>query len=250
MSGPLDGLRVLVAGAAGASGTAVSRALTAAGAAVVAVGSNRERLAKAFADDAGAAMPGVATYACDLADPEAVAVLAAAVRAEQGPVDGLIHLVGGWRGGGGLAGQSDDDWDFLQRSVMTTLRNTTRTFYPDLAASPRGRAAIVSATAVDSPTAGGANYAAVKAAAETWMRAVAQGFRQDQTKAGEAGGPGALHSAAVVFVVKALVDADMRAAEPERSFAGHTDVETLAAAVRDLFTADASDLNGSRRKLA
>ncbi|MCG2624137.1 SDR family NAD(P)-dependent oxidoreductase [Arthrobacter sp. I2-34] len=249
MNGPLDGLRVVVAGAASASGQAVAGALTAAGAAVVAVGSNPERLAKAFAP-AGTADPAVATYTCDLADPGAVSALATAVRAEQGPVDGLIHLVGGWRGGGGLGGQSDQDWDFLHHGIMTTLRNTTRTFYPDLAASPRGRAAIVSATAVDSPTAGGANYAAVKAAAETWMRAVAQGFRQDQTKAGEAAEPGALHSAAVVFVVKALVDDGMRAAEPERSFAGFTDVETLAAAVRDLFTTDAAELNGSRRKLA
>jgi NAD(P)-dependent dehydrogenase (short-subunit alcohol dehydrogenase family) len=151
-------------------------------------------------------------------------------------------LVGGWRGGGGITGQTDEDWDFLHRSILTTLRNTTRSFYPDLAASPRGRTAIVSATAVDSPTAGSAGYAAVKAAAEAWMRAVAQGFGKEQA--------GGQHSAAVVFVVKALVDAGMREAEPGRSFNGYTDVGTLALAVRDLFTADAAELNGSRRKLA
>ncbi|NKX49522.1 SDR family NAD(P)-dependent oxidoreductase, partial [Arthrobacter deserti] len=121
MSGPLDGLRVLVAGAAGASGTAVAGALMAAGAVVVAVGSNQERLAKAF-PGAGTAGAAVATYRCDLADPAATAALAAAVRAEQGPVDGLIHLVGGWRGGGGITDQSDADWDFLHRNIVTTLR--------------------------------------------------------------------------------------------------------------------------------
>ncbi|NKX54849.1 SDR family NAD(P)-dependent oxidoreductase [Arthrobacter mobilis] len=250
MSGPLAGVRVVVAGATGASGVAVAAALTAAGAAVVAVGSNDDHLKKAFGADDGTAQPGVATYRCDLADPEAVAQLAAAVRAEQGPVDGLIHLVGGWRGGKGIAGQTDEDWNFLQRNIVTTLRNTTRSFYPDLVASPRGRAAIVSATAVDSPTAGGANYAAAKAAAETWMRAVAQGFRKDQTVPGNDGAAGSLRSAAVVFVVKALVDAGMRAADPERSFDGFTDVDDLAEAVRDLFTTDAAGLNGSRRKLA
>ena len=109
-----------------------------------------------------------------------------------GHVDGLIHLVGGWRGGGGLAGQSDEDWEFLERGFRT-LRNTTRTFFDDLVASPAGRLAIVSSTAVEKPYPGGANYAAAKAAADAWVRAVAQGFAKQ-----------APQSAATVFVVKAL----------------------------------------------
>ncbi|TFC15702.1 SDR family NAD(P)-dependent oxidoreductase [Cryobacterium algoritolerans] len=209
---------VLVAGATSAAGLAVVSALTRAGAGVIAVGSNAERLRALRA-----AAPAAVTYQCDLADFAAVTGLAAVVHAEHGPIDGLIHLVGGWRGGGGLAGQGDDDWDFLHRNVVTTLRNTTRAFNADLLASPAGRLAIVSSVSVDNPVAGGANYAAAKAAAETWTRAVGQGFRK-----------AAAPAAAVVFVVKGLEGLETE----------------LAARVVALWDTDAAALDNTRVFLA
>jgi hypothetical protein len=73
---------------------------------------------------------------------------------------------------------------------------------------------------------------------------MAEGFRQD----GPADGP--QHSAAVVFVVKALVDAGMRSRQPERKLPGYTDVEQLAAAAVGLFSQPAAELNGQRLVLA
>ncbi|MDN3496178.1 SDR family NAD(P)-dependent oxidoreductase [Planococcus sp. APC 4015] len=113
-------------------------------------------------------------------------------------VDGILHLVGGWRGGGGLAGQSDEDYRALEGS-FTALRHVSRAFDADLRASSAGRLAIVSSTAVARPLAGGANYAAVKAASEAWTRAVAQGFAKAARDAGEP-----LTAASVVFRVKSL----------------------------------------------
>jgi NAD(P)-dependent dehydrogenase (short-subunit alcohol dehydrogenase family) len=209
---------VLIAGATSAAGLAVAAALSAAGARVIAVGSNAERLAglRDRVTDA-------ATYVCDLGDFSAVTALAATVNAEHGPIDGLVHLVGGWRGGGGLAGQTDEDWAFLHSHVLTTLRNTTRAFNQDLLASPAGRLAIVSSVSVDRPSPGGANYAAAKAAAETWTRAVGQGFAK-----------AAPDAAAVIFVVRAL-----DGLEPE-----------LAAAVAGLWDAPAASVNNTRVLLA
>lgn len=195
------GRTVLIAGATSAAGLAVAAELSAAGARVIAVGSNAERLELVRDRVADAA-----TYVCDLSDFSAVTALAATVNAEHGPIDGLIHLVGGWRGGGGLAGQTDEDWAFLHSHVVTTLRNTTRAFNENLLASPAGRLAIVSSVSVDKPTPGGANYASAKAAAETWTRAVGQGF----AKAGSDAGPSA---AAVVFVVRALEGLEPQLAE-------------------------------------
>lgn len=199
------GRTVLIAGATSASGHACAAALTAAGARVIAVGSNAERLGE-LAD----AVPGIITRVLDLGDLAAVTALAEEIRAQSathghGGLDGLIHLVGGWRGGGGLAGQSDEDWDALE-AAFGTLRNTTRAFNDDLLASDAGRLAIVSSVSVERPLAGGANYAAAKAAADAWTRAVAQGFAK-------ATAPEPPTAAAVVFVVKSLAGLEQQLAE-------------------------------------
>ncbi|WP_422936425.1 SDR family NAD(P)-dependent oxidoreductase [Sinomonas sp. P47F7] len=248
MSPSAEGAVVVVAGATAASGVATVRALRAAGATAIAVGSNAERLAAAFGPPSSEANDGgVPQRACDLADYAAVQALAAELRGTFGAVDGVIHLVGGWRGGGSLAEQSDEDWDFLARSAITTLRNTSRAFFDDLLASPRGRFAMVTSTTLDRPTAGIANYAAAKAAAEMWTRAAAEGFSAAQSGRKEAPVPQA--SAAVVLAVKALLDDAMRTAQPERRFPGYTHVDELAARVVALFAEDAATLNGARLDL-
>lgn len=208
---------VLIAGASSASGAAVAAALDARGARTIAVGSNRERL-----DPLVDRFPSLTPFECDLTDARATDTLAANVRDEFGRLDGVIHLVGGWRGGGGIAGQSDEDWAFLSRS-LTSLRNVSRAFYDDLLASDAGRLAIISSTSVDTPTAGGANYAALKAASETWVKALAQGF----AKAGDT-------AAAVIFVVKTLVGLEAE----------------LADRVVGLWASDAATMNGARLPLA
>jgi hypothetical protein len=53
-----------------------------------------------------------------------------------------------------------------------------------------------------------------------------------------------------VLVVKALVHDGLRAAKPDASFAGYTDVRDLADAIVGLWDADAADVNGQRRVLA
>lgn len=242
MSRFLTGRTIVVAGSTSASGTAVVRVLTEAGALVVAVGITAHRVR-----ELAATHDSVTGYVCDLADRESVDELAGSVRAEVGPVDGLIHLVGGWRGGGGIHGQTDEDWNFLHTSVLTTLRNTSRAFFDDLAASPVGRLVIVSAESAASPAVDGAAYAAVKSAAEAWTLAVADGFHRLQ--AGHQVTTVEQHSAALVFVVKALVDDRMRAAHPERKFPGYTDVALLADAVRDVFAREARVINGRRLPL-
>ncbi|MET3921494.1 SDR family oxidoreductase [Arthrobacter sp. UYEF20] len=255
-------LNVVVTGGSGPSGIATARALHDAGHTVFTVGSDGPRIEAA----AAAAGTGVTPLVCDLASLADVRALHATIAAKVGAVDGVVHLVGGWRGAKGITDQSDEDWDFLERGAITTLRNVTRVFYDDLAASDSGRFAMVSSTAVGTPTAATASYVAAKAAAEAWTLAVADGFRRDQAAArsgstadpgspavpgstavpGSSGNPVEQRSAAVVFVIKALVDPGMRANSPERKFPGFTDVEELAAAVAGLFTTPAAELNGQR----
>ena len=210
---------VVIAGATSASGRVVARALVDAGARVIVVGSHQGRL-----DELEVEIPGVIGERADLTDGDDVLELAMRVHAKVGDVDGVVHLVGGWRGGGGIPGQTEEDYRLLERS-FTALRYVSRVFWDDLTASDAGRVAIVSSTTVEKPTAGGANYAAVKAASESWMRSLADGFAK-------AGAP----AAAVTFRVKSLAGLEVRLAD-----------EVVALWSTD---AAAADLNGRITTLA
>lgn len=215
-TGGVAGRLVLIAGATSASGHAAARALIGAEARVVAVGRDPDKL-----DALGTEVPDVRLERCDLTDEGDVAALAERVHAAEGAVDGVLHLVGGWRGGGGLAGQTDEDYRFLERS-FTALRHVSRAFDADLRASSAARTAVVSSTAVTRPLAGGANYAAVKAASEAWARALAQGFAKAARDSGQP-----LAAASVVFRVKSLSGLE----------------EALAQRFADLWMTDAGELN-------
>jgi len=226
--GGLGGRVVLIAGATSASGRAVAQALLDAGARVVSVGSDEGRLEALAAE-----IPGVIVEHADLADEDHVLELAMRVHGRVGDIDGVIHLVGGWRGGGGIPGQTEEDYRLLERS-FTALRHVSRAFWGDLVTSTAGRIAIVSTVMVESPTAGSANYAAVKAASESWIRSLAHGFAPrpvDEAGAMQEREPGG--GAAVVFRVKSLAGLE----------------ERLAAAVVDLWRADAAVLNGRVEEL-
>lgn len=215
-----QGRTVVIAGATSASGLAAARALADAGARVIAVGRDHTKLdalATALADSGH-----VRTVVCDLQDADEVQSLVGALRYDGVRIDGILHLVGGWRGGGGLPGQSDEDFRALAGG-LTALRHVTREFWPDLIASDAARCAIVSSTAVERPLAGGANYAAVKAAEEAWARAMAQGFAKDARDAGRT-----LRAASVVFRVRTLAGSEGVLAD---RFTGLWDAE--ASAVND-----------------
>ena len=201
--------RVVIAGATSPLGIATATALSEAGHEVLAIGRDAERLEQ---------VPAAERIVCDLADFTAVQQLAQHV----GSADGLIHLVGGWRGGGGLAGQSDEDFEWLERNVLTTLRNTTRAFAEMIGTSDAGRIAIVSTKGLENPTAGNANYVAVKAAAEAWLQAAGHELRE--TPAGVS-----------IIRVKALVTEQERIDNPDRKFPGYSDVTDVAAELASQF---------------
>ncbi|KAB8181365.1 SDR family NAD(P)-dependent oxidoreductase [Microbispora catharanthi] len=171
--------------------------------------------------------------AVDLLDRAAVRALAERVRAEHGRVDGVVHLVGGWRGSKTFADTSLDDWDLLHDLLIRTLQNVSLEFEPLLRASGNGRFAIVSARAAQKPTQGGAAYAAAKAAAEAWTLSLADALKDTS-------------AAAVVLVVNALVHDEMRAANPDKPYRTFTDVKDLAAAVAGLWDEEPAAVNGRR----
>lgn len=238
--GSLEGSVVAVAGAAGPAGAAAVLRLAEEGATVVAADADAERLAQAV-DAARFAHGGASVTGdtVDLLDLGAAQEWASRTEKEFGRVDGLVHLVGGWRGSRSFAETDLADWDALHSLLIRTVQHTSLAFEGALKRSGNGRFLLVSAAGATKPTAGNAAYCAAKAAAEAWTLALADSFR----KAGGDAGPSA---AAAILVVKALVSEQMRADRPNAKFAGFTDVSELAEAIAGTWSTPTEEVNGNR----
>ncbi|CAG6392510.1 NAD(P)-dependent dehydrogenase, short-chain alcohol dehydrogenase family [Actinacidiphila cocklensis] len=242
-SGGLDGAVIAVAGAGGPAGRAVLQRLARAGGHVVAADADPERLAEAVDAaryDAGGA--DITGEIVDLLDLEASQDWAGRIEKDHGRVDGLVHLVGGWRGSASFPETELADWDVLHKLLIQTVQHTSLAFHDGLMRSPGGRYVLISAAGASSPTAGNAAYAAAKAAAEAWTLALGDSFSK-------LSGPDGPTAAATVLVIKALVHDGLRAERPQAKFAGFTDVRDLADAIADVWNRNADDVNGTRQWL-
>src|SRR4051794_38847143 len=208
MTAPLEGRRIAVAGAGGSLGPHVVRVLAEQGAWVAAGDRDAERLDL------------VRDHAADFAAVDLSSDAGARAWADAlGDVDGLLHLVGGWRGGPEVEALDLADLELLEGLLFRTVVHATRAFAPRLkAAGPRGRFALVSSAVVSRARPGNAAYAATKAAAEAWTA----------TFAAELADHGAT---ANVVVVNAIVTPEMRAENPDKSYATYTDAEDIAQAL-------------------
>jgi NAD(P)-dependent dehydrogenase (short-subunit alcohol dehydrogenase family) len=227
----LEGRVIAVPGAGGSLGPHVVHALTRAGATLELADVSAEKLAPLAGER-------VRTQIVDLLDPAATTAWAAALEERHGRVDGVAHLVGGWRGGRPLAEAPLEDWDVLHGLLVRTVQHTSRAFHGALTRSGRGRFVLVSAKQAVRPTDANAAYAAAKAAAEAWTFALAEGFAS--------AGSGAT---ANVVAINALVTPEMREAEPEKAFKTFTDAADVAEAIRFLISDGAAKMNGQRLAL-
>ena len=239
-NGALSGAVIAVAGAGGPAGRATLARLADAGATVIGSDNDPERLAEAV--DAARYGHGGSTVVgdtVDLLDLQSTRDWATRIEKDFGRVDGVVHLVGGWRGSETFTKTSLDDWDFLELLLIRTVQHTSLAFHESLQRSDRGRYVLISAAGASNPSAGNAAYAAAKAAAEAWTLAMADFFRK-------AGGTEELTSAAAILVVKALVHDAMRAERPNAKFAGFTDVKDLAEEIAGIWAKPAAEVNGNR----
>jgi 3-oxoacyl-[acyl-carrier protein] reductase len=225
---------IVITGAGGGLGPAVVSAAAQAGARLTLVDIGVERLTP-LRDAHPDAVARV--LAVDLTEPNAVDQLASDVEAADG-IDVLWHLVGGWRGGRPLPDAPLEDWEWLQRLLVTTTVNVTRSFAGPLARSEHGRFAIVSSPQATAPTSTNAAYAATKAAAEATTLALAHHFDAVSAPA----------TANIVVVPAILTDA-MRAAAPDRVWTNQVPADQIATTLVFLATDAAQMMNGQRVRL-
>jgi NAD(P)-dependent dehydrogenase (short-subunit alcohol dehydrogenase family) len=231
----LDGRVVAIAGVGGGLGPLVAAELAAAGAIVAGTDRDRELL-DSLAAELGIPAERWDGRAVDMLDEAAVGEWCAALVERFGRVDGLVHLVGGWRGGQPLHEAPLADWDLLHGLLIRTVQHTTRAFHQQLAASEHGRFVLVSAKQAQAPTNSNAAYASAKAAAEAWTLAFADGF--------EPGG-----ATANIVVVEAILTPRMREEDPDNDFPSFTPAEQVAEAIAFLCSDAAAKMNGQRLRL-
>lgn len=230
MAGELDGRVIAVSGGAGNLGPTVVQCLADAGAVPCVCGRDQRGLDELASE---IEQP-IETDVVDLLDADAARGWASDLAARHdGRVDGLVHLVGGWRGGTPIEEAPLEDWDFLSALLVRTVQHATQAFAQHLMASGHGRFALVSAGQAQSPTHANAVYAAAKAASETWTLALADRFK----------GTGAT---ANIVVVGAIVTPQMRAEGPDKDFSTFTPAEEIAEAIAYLCSDATSSMNGQR----
>jgi 3-oxoacyl-[acyl-carrier protein] reductase len=180
VAGTLE-VRILVTGATGDTGRAVCALLMARGDTVLAVGTDASRLETVDATE---------RLVADVTDRDATDALAADVATRHESLDGILHLVGGWK-----PGWSDEVTDWLNARIVNSLLNVSEAFEGMLLAAPAGRLAIVSTTAVTHDGPPTSAYAAAKLAVESWLA---------QLNARWAGTP----TGAVTYVVRSIGDGE------------------------------------------
>jgi NAD(P)-dependent dehydrogenase (short-subunit alcohol dehydrogenase family) len=231
----LDGRVIAIAGAGGGLGPVVAKRLAEDGA-TLALADRSQEIADSTAEGLELPADRVAATAVDLLDESAANDWAAATEERFDRVDGLLHLVGGYRGGDPIHSFDLADYDFLHGLLVRTLQLASRAFHSALTKSGRGRFVLVSAAAAQHPEGTNAAYASAKAAAEAWTLALADSFA----------GTGAT---ANIIVVNAIETPALREENPAAERPTFTPAEDLAEAIAFLCSDSAARMNGQRLAL-
>ena len=231
----LDGRVIAIAGAGGGLGPVVAQRLADAGA-ILSLADRSQETADSVASALGIPGDRVDPRAVDLLDEAAANDWAASIEDRFGRVDGLLHLVGGYRGGDPIQSFDLADYEFLHDLLVRTLQLATRAFHSALTKSEHGRFVLVSSAAAQSPESTNAAYASAKAAAEAWTLALADSFAGTRATAN-------------LIVVNAIETPAMREESPETERPTFTPAEDLAEAIAFLCSDSAARMNGQRVSL-
>jgi NAD(P)-dependent dehydrogenase (short-subunit alcohol dehydrogenase family) len=226
---------VAISGAAGGLGPTVARAFLEAGASLAVAGRDESRLVRML-DTIGAPPDRRLATAADLSDPEAAAAWAGAVTARFGKVDVLLHLVGGYAGGGALSDLKAADWQMLHTMLVLTTFAVVRAFAGPLKSAGSGRFIGVTSPKAQAPTARSALYAMAKAASDALVLSLADELR----------GSGATANLVVVDSIEEPPKAGTGTRAP---YGKSTPAGEIAAAMLFLCSPQAATINGVRLPL-
>lgn len=158
-----SGRVVIVTGAAGGLGSAVTRAFEMAGAKLVLVDRAADRLPRLFPEMVYSPDHFLAV-SVDLTDPEAVDAMVEETVQRFGRVDVLANIAGGFRSGTPVHDTSFETWDYLLNLNARTVLIVSRTVIPHMLEQESGKIVNVAARAALKGSANMAAYSVSKSA--------------------------------------------------------------------------------------
>lgn len=156
---------ILITGANGGLGTAVTEAFLAAGATVV--GTSKSASAADFPHPNFVAMPS------DLTNHASARELAAGVIARFQKIDVVVHVMGGFAGGPPTQDTDDDTWDRMMNLNLRSAFNLLRAVVPPMRQAKSGRIVAIAGRVAEEPQPGLSAYNASKAGLVALVRTVA-----------------------------------------------------------------------------
>jgi len=162
---------VLITGAKGALGTAVTQAFLAAGAMVA--GSSKTIQDSDFSNPLFAAIP------ADLTVAESAGYLVNGAVRRFGKIDALVHVMGGYAGGMSIPETTDETWDLMMNLNLRAAFNILRAVIPQMRQAGRGRIVAISSRQAVEPAAYLSAYNASKAALVALIRTAALENKDD-----------------------------------------------------------------------
>ena len=145
----------------------------------------------------------------------------------------LLHLVGGYAGGGPIASFADEDLDAMLRQHLWSTLHVARAVVPGMVERGWGRVVAVSASTVSTTPPNLAAYSVAKAAEETFLRTLAREV--------------AANGVTVNVLVGRKIDTDHeRETAPSPKNAPWTTPEEVASAMLFLCADEAAAITGAR----
>lgn len=192
---------VVVTGATGPLGRAVTARFAADGVGLVLVGTDRSRL-EAVAGEAGLDADRFLLVEADLRDRDAAGRVERDAIARFGRVDVLVHAVGGWAGGTAVVDLDPGEVQRMLDNHLWTTLHIVAAVVPGMVERGFGRVMAVSSPLAANPGPRGASYALAKAAEEVVLRSLAK----------ETAGTGVT---ANLLIVRAIATGDQKGTPPE-----------------------------------
>ena len=212
-------MSVLVTGANGGLGTAVCQAFLDSGATVIGV-------ARVWKEPAR-----FATISADVGTAEGCEKMMAQAL-QRGPLDALVHLVGGFSGGSPLTETTDQTWDGMMDINLRTAFCAMRAALRPMTAAGRGRIVAIGSRVAVEPSPNFAAYAVSKAALVALVRNVAAEGKKSGITAN--------------IVLTSTIDTPQnRKAMPDADFTRWVTPQSIAKLIVWLASDAAADINGA-----